>query len=44
MRLHQRAPLNNTAPRNANIKKIGSQRSQSEYPSGVIELNEIEFY
>lgn len=40
----RRAPLNNTAPRRANIKKIGSRRSQSQYPSGVIELNEIEFY
>lgn len=44
MRLSQRAPLNNTAPRNANIKKIGSQRSQRKYSSGVIEFNEIEFY
>lgn len=44
MRLSQRAPLNNTAPHNANIKKIGSQRSQRKYSSGVIEFNEIEFY
>lgn len=34
----QHVPRDNTASCNANIKKIGSQ---SEYPSGLLELNEI---